>query len=100
MPWCRHYFYGRGLRIYGKIYRTKQPLVCAIDERKGDYCVLLDFNDERLTPRQKRRLRSGAASWAIEDMPLTARNRDRMVRLTLGLMTPEEAVAEIDAEIR
>ncbi|MDO4631822.1 MAG: antitoxin VbhA family protein [Corynebacterium sp.] len=61
--------------------------------------MLLNFDDERLTARQKRRLRNIAASWTVENMPPTNVNIDRMVRLTLGLITPEEATAEVDAQV-
>ncbi|MDO4631820.1 MAG: hypothetical protein Q4A82_06015 [Corynebacterium sp.] len=62
--------------------------------------MLLNFDDERLTPRQKRKLRNGAASWAMAGMPLTDINIDRMVQITLGLMTEEEAIAEVKEKAR
>lgn len=62
--------------------------------------MFLTLDDERLTPRQKRRLRNGVASWAMEGMYATEEDIDRMVKITLGLMTDEEAIAEAKAKAR
>lgn len=62
--------------------------------------MLLNADDERLTAEQKWQLRNNIASWAISGMRPTDVEIDRVVRTMLGIITEEEAIAEIEAQIR
>lgn len=72
----------------------------ATTQENTDTNVLLTLDDKRLTEQQNWWLRHLIASWAMEDMHATAEDIDGMVRLTLGLVTEEEAIAEAKAQAR
>lgn len=60
--------------------------------------MLLDLNDRRLSSAQRRKLRNVIASSAMEGYFPTAVEVDRFIRQVLGIITEEQAFAEIEAE--
>ena len=60
--------------------------------------MLLDLNDVRLSESQRRKIRNVIASSAMEGYQPTAVEVDRFIRQVLGVITEEQAFAEIEAE--
>ena len=60
--------------------------------------MLLDLDDRRLTPIQRRKVRNVIASSVMEGYLPTAVEVDRFIRQVLGVITEEQAFAGIEAE--